>query len=53
MVENLITDNTKLIILNSPSNPTGNVMDKDDVKAIAEIAEDNEIFIISDEVYEK
>ncbi|ADP76830.1 aminotransferase class I and II [Methanothermus fervidus DSM 2088] len=53
VVENLITDNTKLIILNSPSNPTGNVMDKDDVKAIAEIAEDNEIFIISDEVYEK
>ncbi len=50
---NAITDKTKAIILNSPSNPTGSVMKKEDVKAIAEIADDNGIYLISDEVYEK
>ncbi len=52
-VESLINDKTKAIILNSPSNPTGSVMDKKDIKAIAELAEDNHILIISDEIYEK
>jgi aspartate aminotransferase len=48
-----ITDKTKAIILNSPSNPTGSVMKKEDIKAIAEIADDHDIYLISDEVYEK
>lgn len=48
-----ITPKTKAIILNSPSNPIGSVMKKKDVKGIAEIADDNDIYIISDEVYEK
>ena len=48
-----ITPKTKAIILNSPSNPIGSVMKKKDIKGIAEIADDNDIFIISDEVYEK
>jgi aspartate aminotransferase len=52
-INDAITDNTKAIILNSPSNPTGSVMEKEDVKAIAEIADDNGIYLISDEVYEK
>jgi aspartate aminotransferase len=52
-VNNEITDKTKAIILNSPSNPTGSVMKKEDVKAIAEIADDHGIYLISDEVYEK
>ena len=39
--------------MNSPSNPTGSVMKKEDIKAIAEIADDNGIYLISDEVYEK
>ncbi|MGB9845047.1 pyridoxal phosphate-dependent aminotransferase [Methanothermobacter tenebrarum] len=52
-VESLIGENTKAIILNSPSNPTGAVMEKDDTKAIAELAEEKNIIIISDEVYEK
>ncbi|MEM4525319.1 MAG: pyridoxal phosphate-dependent aminotransferase [Methanothermobacter sp.] len=52
-VESLIGENTKAIILNSPSNPTGAVMEKDDIKAIAELAEEKNIIIISDEVYEK
>ncbi len=48
-----ITNKTKCIILNSPSNPTGKVMDKKEIKEICEIAEDNNIIIISDEIYEK
>jgi aspartate aminotransferase len=48
-----INAKTKAIILNSPSNPTGSVMKKKDVKAIAEIADDHGIYLISDEVYEK
>ena len=48
-----ITPKTKAIILNSPSNPIGSVMKKEDVKAIAEIADDQGIYLISDEVYEK
>lgn len=47
-----ITDKTKAIILNSPANPTGAVMQKEDIKGIAEIAEDHNIFLLSDEVYE-
>jgi len=48
-----INSKTKAIILNSPSNPIGSVMKKEDVKAIAEIADDKGIYLISDEVYEK
>ncbi|WP_414469507.1 pyridoxal phosphate-dependent aminotransferase [Methanobacterium sp. ACI-7] len=48
-----VTDKTKAIILNSPANPTGAVMQKEDVKGIAEIAEDHNIYLISDEIYEK
>ena len=52
-VQESITEKTKAIILNSPSNPTGSVMKKEDIKAIAEIADDHGIYLISDEVYEK
>lgn len=48
-----ITDKTKAIILNSPSNPTGAVMEKEDVKAIADLSMDKNFLIISDEIYEK
>lgn len=48
-----ITKNTKAIILNSPSNPIGSVMKKEDVKAVSEITDDRGIYLISDEVYEK
>lgn len=47
-----ITPKTKAVILNSPSNPTGAVASKADIKALAEIAEDHNIIILSDEVYE-
>ena len=47
-----ITPKTKALIVNSPSNPTGGVQTKDDMKAFADIADDHNITIISDEVYE-
>jgi aspartate aminotransferase len=47
-----VTERTKLIILNSPSNPTGAVGTAEQVRAIAEIASDRDIGILSDEVYE-
>jgi len=47
-----ITPKTKALMLNSPSNPTGAVASKADIKALAEIADDHDITIISDEVYE-
>jgi len=47
-----ITSKTKALILNSPGNPTGAVSSKEDVKALAEIADDKKITLISDEVYE-
>ena len=52
-VEEKITENTKAIILNSPSNPTGAVMEKEDIKAIADLSMDKDFLIISDEIYEK
>jgi aspartate aminotransferase len=48
-----ITDKTKAIILNSPSNPTGTVYEESELKEIANIAVKHNIFIISDEIYEK
>ena len=48
-----ITDKTKAIVLNSPSNPTGAVMKKEDIKGVAEIADDHDLVLISDEIYEK
>lgn len=52
-VEEKITKKTKAFIMNSPSNPTGAVMEKQDIKAIADLATDNDFIIISDEIYEK
>ncbi len=48
-----ITSRTRMIILNSPSNPCGSVMSREDIKAIADIAQDNDIMVLSDEIYEK
>ncbi|MDO5848817.1 MAG: pyridoxal phosphate-dependent aminotransferase [Methanobrevibacter sp.] len=52
-VKEKISSKTKAIMLNSPCNPSGAVMDKEDVKAIAELSEDHDFIIISDEIYEK
>jgi aspartate/methionine/tyrosine aminotransferase len=51
-VERAITPNTKLLILNSPSNPTGVVMSEAEVRAAVEVAKKHDLLIISDEIYE-
>ena len=48
-----INDNTRAIIVNTPQNPTGRVWSRRDIKTMAEIAEDHDLFIICDEVYEE
>ena len=49
----LINDRTKLIILNSPQNPTGGVLTKDDIAAIARAIDDRNIMVLSDEIYSR
>lgn len=49
----VITDKTKAIILNSPNNPTGALYNEEELKEIADWAVKNNIFVISDEIYEK
>jgi aspartate aminotransferase len=46
-----VTDRTRLLILNYPHNPTGGTLDRDELEAIAEIAIENDIVVLSDEVY--
>ena len=46
-----VTKNTRMIIINSPHNPTGSLMSEDDIKSIYKIAEDADIYLLSDEVY--
>lgn len=53
IVQDNLTPKSKAVIINSPSNPTGCVMKKDDVKGVAEIAADHDVAVISDEIYEK
>jgi aspartate/methionine/tyrosine aminotransferase len=48
---NLINDRTKLLILNSPQNPTGGVLTKEDITAIARAIGDRNIMVLSDEIY--
>jgi len=48
----LVTPKTKAIIVNSPANPTGGVLDRKTIQAVVDIAEDNDLLIVSDEVYE-
>ena len=47
-----ITDKTKAIVLNSPSNPTGMIYTKDELEQIAAIAVEKNIYVVSDEIYE-
>jgi len=52
-VEKLVTPRTKAILINTPSNPTGAILSRSNVKEIAEFAIERNLFVISDEVYEK
>jgi len=48
----LITDRTRLVVLNSPQNPTGGVLTQEDLEAIAEVCIEKDIMVMSDETYE-
>ncbi len=53
IIEQKISPKTGLLVLNSPCNPTGSVIPRDELVKIAELCLENEIMIISDEIYEK
>src|SRR5438270_7264922 len=52
-LSHLISDQTKLIILNSPQNPTGGILTKRDIEQIAVAIGDRNIFVLSDEIYSR
>ncbi len=52
-MKGLVNDRTKLIIINTPHNPTGGVLTAEDMKGIAELARKHDAWILSDEVYSK
>jgi len=51
--ENAMTPKTKMIIINTPGNPTGSIYTREELRAIAEVAAEEDIVILSDEIYEK
>jgi len=51
--ESRLTDKTRLILINSPNNPTGYVMSTEEIKAIADFAVKNDLIVVSDECYDK
>jgi len=51
--ENAMTPRTKMLILNSPCNPSGSVYTREEMQAIVDVAAEEDIYILSDEIYEK
>jgi aspartate aminotransferase len=51
--ENAMTPRTKMVIMNSPGNPTGAVYSREEMEKIVEVAAEEDIYILSDEIYEK
>ncbi len=51
-VQDAITPNTKAIVINSPSNPTGNIYTREELEAIADVVVKNDIYVVADEMYE-
>ncbi|MER1988529.1 pyridoxal phosphate-dependent aminotransferase [Solibacillus isronensis] len=52
-LRNAITEKTKAVIINSPSNPSGMIYSKEELAELAQVAEEKDILIVSDEIYEK
>jgi aspartate aminotransferase len=52
-LRNAVTQKTKLFVLNSPSNPTGMVYTPEEIRAIAEVIVEEDLLVVSDEIYEK
>jgi len=52
LLEDAITEDSKLLVLNSPCNPSGAVLDEETLRSIMDVALENDLWVISDEVYE-
>jgi aspartate/methionine/tyrosine aminotransferase len=52
-LRSLANSNTKLIILNSPQNPTGGILTREDLEVVAEVAKANDAWVLADEIYNK
>ena len=52
-IEKRVTDRTKAIIIGYPNNPTGAVMERDELAEVAEVARRNELIVVSDEIYDR
>jgi aspartate/methionine/tyrosine aminotransferase len=50
-IDALVTDRTRMIVINSPHNPTGSVLTHEDINQIAEIARDHDLVVLADEIY--
>ena len=53
LLRSKLTDRTKMVILNSPQNPTGGVIPREDIAAIAELVRDRDMMVLSDEIYSR
>lgn len=52
-LKNLVTDKTRMLIINTPQNPTGGILPKEDIEKIADIIRDKDIIVLSDEIYSR
>lgn len=52
-IKSLITDKTKMLVINTPSNPTGGVQSRETLEKIARLVEKHNLIVVSDEIYEK
>ena len=52
-IRSLITDKTRLVVINSPQNPTGAVMTREEIEEVAKICEEKNIYLLTDEAYDK
>jgi aspartate/methionine/tyrosine aminotransferase len=53
LFRSLLTDRTKMVILNSPQNPTGGVIPREDIAALAEMLRERDVIVLSDEIYSR
>ncbi len=53
LLQDRITSRTKMLVLNSPQNPTGGLIPADDIRAIAEIVQNRDLMVLSDEIYSR
>ena len=50
-IDSLVTDRTRMIVINSPHNPTGSVLTHEDIQQVAQIARDHDLVVLADEIY--